>query len=99
MYDKLTKGEFMSRFREDAKENGFSYEGTSALWNYLEQIEEETGQPVEYDPVDFCANYKEYKDLKGFQKDYGDSYKNIKDIEKVSIVIPVKGGGFITNRF
>jgi hypothetical protein len=36
-------------------EQGFSYEGTKALFEYFEQYEQDTGEEMEFDPVAFVA--------------------------------------------
>lgn len=33
--------------------DNFSYDGAQALMEYLESIAEDTGNPIEYDPVAF----------------------------------------------
>ncbi len=41
-------------------ENNFSYGGKKALFDYLEQLEKDIGEPIELDPVAFCCDYSEY---------------------------------------
>ena len=43
----------------DRKDN-FSYEGAKALQAYMEELAEDCGMNIEYDPVAFCCEYSEY---------------------------------------
>lgn len=44
---------------DDYYGNGFSYDGLSALFDYLTQLEEETGEEIELDPVALNCQYSE----------------------------------------
>jgi hypothetical protein len=45
-------------------EQGFSYEGTKALFEYFEQYEQDTGEQMEFDPVAIRCDFDEYENLK-----------------------------------
>ena len=80
------------------KEN-FSYEGKEALFNYLEQYEEDTGEEIELDVIALCCDYTEYDCLEDFQADYGKEYENLEAIENVTQVIRIADGKFIIQQF
>ena len=48
----------------DTYKNNFSYEGKRALFDYLEQYEEDAGEKIELDTIALCCEYTEYEDLK-----------------------------------
>lgn len=75
----------------DTYKNNFSYKGKRALFDHLEQYEEETGEEIELDPVALCCEYSEYESLKDFQEQHGDEYKSLEDIEEQTLVIPIDG--------
>ena len=52
--------EFCDSFGEDRK-NQFSYNGKKALFEYLEQYEEDTGEEIELDTIALCCNFTEYE--------------------------------------
>lgn len=81
---------FLDSFSETYK-NNFTFEGKRALYDYLIQYEEDTGNELELDPVSFCCEYTEYEDIKEFQDAYGDKYKTIDDIEEQTTVIRIEG--------
>jgi hypothetical protein len=44
----------------DSYKNNFTYEGKRALFDYLEQLSEETGEDIELDTIALCCEYSEY---------------------------------------
>jgi len=90
---------FRQAFKDYNRENNFSYEGLEALFNYLEQLEEDTGSTIELDVIAICCDYNEYKNLEEFQRDYSDDYKTIDDIRDKTDVIKIDGVGFIIQQF
>ena len=71
MKDTINKNQFINWFRSNEQyKNNFSYEGLSALFDYLEEIEESTGEELEFDTVDLCCEYSEYESLNDLIADY-----------------------------
>jgi hypothetical protein len=91
--------EFCDRFRDMNRNETFSYEGKRALFNWLEEYENETGEEIELDVIALCCEYSEYANIEEFRNDYGEEYENIQDIEDKTIVIPVGSEGFIIQQF
>jgi hypothetical protein len=91
--------EFCDRFRDMNRNETFSYEGKRALFNWLEEYENETGEEIELDVIALCCEYSEYANIEEFRNDYGEEYENIQDIEDKTIVIPVGSDGFIIQQF
>ncbi len=60
MIQTINFSQFCDSFGEDSR-NQFSYEGKKALFDYLEQYEEETGEKIELDPIALCCDYTEYE--------------------------------------
>lgn len=58
--------EFRDYFHEIRPDN-FSYQGLRALFDYLEEYEESTGEEVEFDVIAICCDFSE------------DSFQNIAD--------------------
>lgn len=93
IYDVVTKSMFRDAFRgsNNYKDN-FTYEGLGALYDYLDQLSEESGQDIELDPCAIACEYAEYASLEDFQADYGEDYQSIEDIERETTVIQFEGG-------
>lgn len=60
---------FRDRFIDYNKEDNFSAEGLSLLFDYLEQLEEDTGEEMELDVIALCCDYSELP-LKEFAQEY-----------------------------
>ena len=100
MIQSVTFCEFCDTFRDGNRNNQFSYDGKKALYEYLEQYEEDTGEQVEFDMIALCCEYTEYEDLKEFQSDYGNEYESLEDIRDHTQVIEIENSdGFIIQQF
>ena len=99
MYQSITKSDFTSAFHRMYRGEQFSYKGLIALYDYLEQYEEDTGEQIELDVIAICCEYAEYESLEEFQEDYGDDYESIEDIEHATQVIMIDDSGFIILQF
>ena len=104
MKQTINEYQFKDAFQK-CRPNNFSYEGLTALYEYLEEYEEDTGQEVELDVIGLCCDFTEYEDLKEFQGEYfddvkGDKYETIEEIEEETLVIRIEGTeGFIIQVF
>lgn len=72
----------------DTYKNNFSYEGKRALFDYLENYEEETGEEIELDIVAICCDYTEFDDLADLQASHPD-IKSIEELEEHTQVIKI----------
>ena len=51
--------EFREAFRRMNRQDQFSYEGLEVLFDYLDNLSEDTGEPIELDVVALCGEYYE----------------------------------------
>ena len=77
--------------------HGFTRAGAVALFDYLEQYEEETGHELDFDPIAFRCEFTEYKNLEEIAHDYGEEYSDLDYLEQSATVIEFDGGIIITN--
>ena len=95
MYHTITESEFIDAFRgangwSDTYKNNFSYYALLALFEYLENYEDETGEKLEFDRADIADRYNEYDSIKEFQSDYGKpEIKTLDDLSNETAVIKV----------
>ena len=89
MKETITLSGFRDAF-QIRKEN-FSYHGLEALFNYIEEIEEESDTETELDVIALCCEFAEYDNLAEFQNAYGDEYKTLEDISDATAVIEIEG--------
>ena len=100
MINAVSRYDFQDAFNEAGRGDQFSYKGLIALFDHLEFVEDNTGEPIELDIVALCCEYAEYENLKEFQNDYGDEYESLEDIEVNTILINIEDTeGFIVEQF
>ena len=51
--------QFREAFRLAGRMDQFSYEGLEVLFDYLDELSEDTGEPVELDVIALCCEYYE----------------------------------------
>jgi hypothetical protein len=90
MVDTITVYTFRDWFLKH-RENNFSYDGLTALYEYLTNLEDDIGEQIEFDPIAICCDYTEYKNLDEIKKEY-DDIKTIEDLEDNTSVIQFDEG-------
>jgi hypothetical protein len=100
MKQTITFGKFTDAFRAAGRKDQFSYGALRALYDYIEEMAEDTGVEYDLDVIALCCEFTEYKGLKEFQRDYGDVYDTIEAVEDATAVIPIPdSAGFIIQVF
>lgn len=77
--------------------HGFTRSGALALFDYLEQYEQDADQELDFDPIAFRCDFTEYKNLEEIAQDYGDKYRELDYLEQTTTVIEFDGGIIIAN--
>ena len=92
MKETVTVFRFRDAFKKsDTYKNNFSYEGLHALFEYIEQVEDDIGEEFELDVVGICCDYTEYDSLEDFNADYSsdDKVYTMDDIRDETVVIEI----------
>lgn len=61
---------------QDLRPNSFSYQGLRALFEYLEELEESTGDEIEFDVIALCCDFTEYESAEEYARDYSDDLED-----------------------
>ena len=80
MHQYVTEHIFKDTMRR-LRPNNFTWGGLSALFEYLEEYEEDTGFKIEFDPIAICCEFSEYADFKEIQEAY--SNLELEDLEEL----------------
>ena len=94
--------EFVNEFYKFNRENQFSYEAKKALFNYLNDLSDDIGEPIELDIIGICSEFTEYQSIEEFNHDYGytiDEINSIDEIEYYTTVIRIDEDKFIIQDF
>ena len=96
----VNQSDFHNAFINYNRKENFSYEGRVALFEYIEEFEDSTGEEMELDVIAICCEYTEYDSIRDFWQDYDEEdYPTIDDIEDATQVIRFKTDSFIVQQF
>ena len=103
MFDTVTRYDFIEWFRtadetSSPRKGQFTDEGLDALFDHLEEYEENTGEKIEFDPIAICCDYTEYKNIEEYKENYALG-NNINEIRELTTVIETKNKGFIIQNY
>lgn len=104
IYETLNTSNMADRLYRDDNA-GWSYEGAKALAEYVEQLAEDIGEPIEFDYVALRCEYTEYSDLEAFNNCYHGKghedafFQSIEDVQNETTVIMVGVDGLIVQEF
>ena len=101
---------FVSAFQNMGMEERFSHRGKEALFYYLIELEDETGEEMELDVIALCCEYYEYSAqellmqyshlLNEHEENDEERIETIIDkLVGITEVIEVKGGGYIIRNY
>lgn len=91
--------EFVKLFDDYGRSANFTRKARYKLFDYLTELEEESGVEYTLDVIGLCCYYAEYASLEEFQNDYGMEYQTIADIEEKTVVIMIDDKSFIVESF
>ena len=95
MIKTVSKYKFTEDLLDDEYAN-WSYSGASALFEYLTELEEDTGEQIEFDRVALRCEYSEYENLEDILSQY-DNINTLEDLQDNTTVIEVKTKGIRFN--
>ena len=98
MKQSINMYDFERAFKNFERDN-FSYDGLKALFEYLEEYEEGTGEEVELDVIALCCDYMEYDSLNEYNDDYGTKYSEIDAIQDDTTLIKIDDNSFIIQQY
>jgi hypothetical protein len=87
----VSKHDFCQAFTDYNREENFTWEGRQALYDYLEELESDTGTEMELDVIAICCDFSEYENLEELQKEY-DDIEDMDDLRDHTTVIEFDGG-------
>lgn len=67
----VTSYQFVEAFRACGRESQFSRAALFALFEYLEEYENSTGEEIELDPIGICCEWAEFSSAREAASEYG----------------------------
>lgn len=78
----VTSHQFVEAFRACGRESQFSRAALLALFEYLEEYENSTGEEIELDPIGICCEWAEYSSAREAASEYGFEAEDDDEAEK-----------------
>ena len=92
--------DFREAFRKAGRGDQFTYDGLTALFEYIEDYEEGTGEEIELDVIGLCCEYTEYESIGEFWLDYDqEDYPDEDSIMDATMYYAFGEGSFIIAQF
>ena len=86
MISTVTEWEFIDGMR---KAVDWDIETMRALFEWLESLEDDTGENIEFDPIQLRCSWMEHDNLKAFNEDFGGEFQTIDELAEHTQVIEV----------
>lgn len=93
----------------DSYKDGFSLEACKALFNYFDELSEETKEDIEFDPIAWLGEFNEFDSIEQAWAEYGDvtdDHKGKLDLEATlewfrdeTEVIELENGHYLIGTF
>lgn len=87
IYQTINFADFRNAFRSHNRMDQFSYEGARILFDWLEQITEETGEDLELDVIALCCDFAEMTEQEVREYYYVDHYESVEDYLQDNTII------------
>ena len=85
--------DFRRAFADYDRADQFSHEGLGALFDWLDELAEDTDTPYELDVIALCCEFSEYSDLSEIKANYsGTDIDSLDDLRDHTSVIEFDGG-------
>lgn len=83
----VAKSEFVRSFEDYDRVANFGYDGLNSLYEYLTELEQDTGIEVELDVIALCCDFTRYESLDEYNQAYGTDYTDIDDSGELACFI------------
>ncbi len=94
MIKQITKSNFMDEFRAFDRQEQFSYDALSALYDYYEDIDEN----MELDVIAICCEWTEYESIDEVKENYND-IETIEDLQNKTTVLELENGKILLQNY
>ncbi len=85
MYYSVNFSQFCDAFQNHDRSAQFSYEGKRVLFDYIEQLEDDTGHRVELDIIALCCEWEE-SDVEDIAANYNIDIEGMDSDEALAVV-------------
>ena len=94
IYQNVTESMFHDAFVRMGRKTQFSYEGRTALYGYMAELADDTGEPIELDVIALCCEFTEYESIEQYNAEYETDFNSWADVEGLAAEI-CNGGAIV----
>ena len=69
-------------FHRMGRGDQFTYDALGRLYDYLWDLGEDTGEPIEFDVIAICCEWSEYGSIQELAEQYGVAVEDVIDVDK-----------------
>ena len=95
IYQNVTESMFHDAFVHMGRKDQFSRDGKAALYGYLTELAEDTGEPIELDVISLCCEFKEYESLEDYNLEHETDFDSWADVD--GFIAEICTGGAIVH--
>ena len=96
IYETVNNSAFHDAFIRMGRKDQFSYEGRTALFEYLENLAEDCATPMELDVIALCCDFSEYADIAEYNKEYDTDFTSWDKVaEETTVIEHGKGAAIV----
>ena len=89
--------EFIEEFKAYNRDNQFTRSGLSVLYDYIEELSEESGEDYNLDIIELCTSFTEYDNLEEVLKDY--NLESLEELQENTIAFILENDGVLIQNF
>lgn len=79
--------------------DNFSLEGAKTVQDYYEQLSDDMGENIEFDPIAWCCEWSEYDSLKEACEQYDSYFDDGQSLDDYTTVLTLDNGHVLIQEF
>ena len=93
----LSFNDFKKEFEDYNRDKQFSLQGLSALYDYVLELSDESGENYKLDVIELCTTFTEYESISQALKEY--DLSTYHQLAESTVILPLDDGNIIIQNF
>lgn len=89
--------DFKKEFKDYNRDKQFTLQGLSALYEYVLELSDESGENYTLDVIELCTTFTEYESVGQALRDY--DLHNYHQLAESTVILPLDDGNIIIQNF
>lgn len=87
MYTEVSEYDFIKAFEDYGRMSHFQRDGLWALYLYLTDLEQDTGEKYILDVIALCCDFQRFESVEDYNEQYSTEYDDAGDIDELACMI------------